>query len=54
MAATIDPGAHDETTVEQFVPLFDGVVEMRRRDDETWGFRVQRPERNEWREIEVV
>jgi hypothetical protein len=54
VAATIDPGAHDETTVEQFVPMFDGVVETRRRDDETREFRVQRPERTEWRPIEAV
>lgn len=54
MAATIDPGAHDETTVEQFVPLFDGVVETRRRDDDTREFRVQRPERTEWRAIETL
>jgi KaiC/GvpD/RAD55 family RecA-like ATPase len=50
----LDGSAHDDRVVSQLAPLFDAVVETRRRDDDTREFRVQRPERTEWREIEVV
>lgn len=46
--ATIDPSVHDASTVQQFVPLFDGVVETRRTDDGDQELRVREPERTEW------
>lgn len=46
--ATIDPSVHDASTVEQFVPLFEGVIETRRTDDEDQEFRIRKPERTEW------
>ena len=46
--ATIDPSVHDASAVQQFVPLFDGVVETRRSDNGDQEFRVQKPEHTEW------
>lgn len=46
--ATIDPSVHDPSTVEQFVPLFDGVIETRRTDDGGQELRVQKPGHTKW------
>ncbi|MUW13789.1 hypothetical protein GJ633_03265 [Halorubrum sp. CBA1125] len=52
VVAAIDAGAHDEQTVEQFVPLFDAVVETRRPDDgEGCEYRVRDPEETDWRPL---
>lgn len=48
VAAAIDPRVHDSTTVEQFLPLFDRVVETRRTDDGDQELRVRKPDRTEW------
>lgn len=45
---TIDPSVHDASTVDQFVPLFDSVIETRRTDDGDQEFRVRKPRRTEW------
>ncbi|WP_434522850.1 DUF7504 family protein [Halorubrum sp. AS12] len=46
--ATIDPSVHDASTVEQFVPLFDDVIETQRTDDGDQKLRVRKPEHTEW------
>lgn len=45
---TIDPSAHDASTVKQFVPLFDDVIEVQRTDDGNRKFRVQKPGSTDW------
>ncbi|TKX58565.1 hypothetical protein EXE44_06880 [Halorubrum sp. SS7] len=45
---TIDPSVHDASTVEQFVPLFDDVIETRRTDDGDQELRVRKPEPTNW------
>ena len=46
--AAIDPGVHPTSTVEQFVPLFDDVIETRRTDGGDQEFRVRDSEQSEW------
>ncbi|GAB3705090.1 DUF7504 family protein [Halorubrum pallidum] len=46
----IDAGAHDEQTIEQFVPIFDRVVETRRIDGDR-ECRVRYPTPTEWRTL---
>lgn len=46
----IDAGAHDEQTIEQFVPIFERVIETRRAGDER-ECRVRYPAPTEWRSI---
>ncbi|TKX66962.1 hypothetical protein [Halorubrum sp. GN11GM_10-3_MGM] len=48
VVATIDPRVHNASTVEQFVPLFDSVIETRRTDDGDQAYRIQKPERTDW------
>jgi hypothetical protein len=45
---TIDPSVHDASTVGQFVPLFDTVIETRRADDGDEECRGRKPEQTEW------
>ncbi|GAA0724654.1 hypothetical protein J2744_003080 [Halorubrum trapanicum] len=45
---TIDPTVHDASTVQQFVPLFDAVIETRRTDDGDQELRVRKPEQTDW------
>lgn len=46
--ATIDPSVHDTSTVQQFVPLFDNVIETRRTDNGDQEYRIRKPEHTEW------
>lgn len=46
--AAIDSSVHDASTVEQFIPLFDRVIETRRTDSGDQEFRFQKPELTEW------
>ncbi|MFD1570790.1 DUF7504 family protein [Halorubrum laminariae] len=46
----IDTGAHDDQTVEQFVPIFEQVVETRHTDEQREG-RVRYPSPSEWRPL---
>ncbi|OYR56517.1 DUF7504 family protein [Halorubrum halodurans] len=50
VTAGIDTAAHDDRTVEQFVTLFDAVVRTRYVDGERQ-YRLQRPERTDWRPV---
>ena len=45
--AAIDPSTHDEATVEQFLPLFDCLIETRRTDDGQ-EYRVRKPTQTAW------
>jgi len=45
---TIDPYAHDETVVEQLLPLFEAVIETRRTDEGDQEFRIREPHPTEW------
>ena len=45
---TIDPRAHDETIIEQLVPLFEAVIETRRTDEGGQAFRIQKPNSTNW------
>lgn len=48
VSATIDPSIHETRTVDQFLPLFDRVIETRRNDNEEQELRVRKPERTDW------
>ena len=48
VVATVDPDAHDETTIAQLVSLFDAVVETRRTTDERQEYRIQHPHSTKW------
>lgn len=45
----IDAGAHDEQTIEQFVPIFETVIETRRTDEREG--RVRYPTPGEWQAL---
>lgn len=49
--AAIDPSVHDASTVEQFLPLFDAVVETRQSADGTQQYRTCKPEQTNWQRL---
>jgi len=49
VVASIDPGIHETATVEQFVPLFDRVIETRRTGDGDHEFRGRNSGDMDWK-----
>ena len=51
VAVIIDPTAHDATTIEQLVPLFEDVIETRRTETGVQEYRLRNLHTTEWTPI---